>query len=92
MPVRLVAVKDSLETLQMLREALCQAAEVVQSAEAQDVLPGALRQPTRRRVAQLSDGHPSRQQVAPLGLPRRDNTDSINELLYLYEFLQEIKE
>lgn len=59
-PVRLVAVKDSLETLQMFGEALCQVAEVVQSAEALDLLPGTLRQPTHCRVWQLLDGHPSR--------------------------------
>lgn len=33
LPVRLVAVKKSLEALQMFTEALCQCAEVVQSAE-----------------------------------------------------------
>lgn len=43
MPMRLVAVKNSLEIFQMFCKALCQFAEVVQSTEAQDVLPGALR-------------------------------------------------
>ncbi len=80
MPVRLVAVKNSLETLQMFSEAFCQVAEVVQRAEAQDVLPGALRQPTHCWVGQLLDGHPSREQEAPLSLPQRDNTESSNVL------------
>lgn len=77
MPVRLVAVKNSLETLQVFGEALCQVDEFVQNAEAQDVLPSTFRQPTNCWVDQLLDGHPSRQQVAPLSLPQRDNTDFI---------------
>lgn len=68
MPVRLIAVKNPLESLLVLAEAPCQFAEGVQGAEAQDVQPGALRQPARCRVGQLLDGHPPRQQVAPLGL------------------------
>ena len=97
MPVRLVAVKDALETLQMFGEALCQVSEVVQSAEAQNVLPGSLRQPTHCWVRQLLGGQPSRQQVTPLSLPQRDQFNSGNVKgqtppLCLYEFPQEIKE
>lgn len=40
MPLRLFAVKNSLEALQMFSEALCQFAEVVQSADIYNVLPG----------------------------------------------------
>ena len=68
MPVRLVAVKNSLESVQMFGETLCQFSEVVQSTEAQDVLPCALRQPTPCWVGHLLDGHPSREKVAPLSL------------------------
>lgn len=60
MPVRLVAVKNPLETLQMFGEALSHIVEVVQSTEAQDVLPATLRQPTACWIYQLLDRHPSR--------------------------------
>lgn len=70
-PVRLKAVKDIFETLLVPAEGLCQGAELLQRAEAQDVLPGPVRQPVVRRVVQDFGRHPSGQQVAPLRLTQK---------------------
>lgn len=77
MPVRLVAVKNSPEVPWIFSKALRKVAEFVQRAEAQDVLPGPVRQPTTCWVIHLQGRHPSRQQVAPLTLPQSITIDVI---------------
>lgn len=64
----LVTVKDLLEAKHVVREAVGQAVEVGQGAEAQDVLPGTVREPRHCWIGQLLLGHAPRQQVAPLRL------------------------
>ena len=64
----LATVEDVLEVQHVVREAVGQDAEVGHGAEAQDVLPGTVREPGHSRVGKLLLGHSSRQQVAPLRL------------------------
>lgn len=76
--MRLEAVKDVFETLLVPAEGLCQGAEVLQCAEAPDVLPGPVGQPAVCWVVQVFCRHPSGQQVAPLRLTHTNAHNNVS--------------